>query len=152
MNLDRRLLVLGALGVLGLTQPLAAQTSPDSVVVLPDSSAAPKEPVALFTSAQARRGQSLYQRNCIECHNAEAYTGAVFRRVWVGKSPYELWELIRTTMPEDGPGQLKLEEYSDIVAYMLRMNGYPAGDTELPAEAEKLQQLRIDPLPRPGAP
>jgi hypothetical protein len=33
---------------------------------------------------------------------------------------------------------------------LLRLNGYPAGDTELPAEAEKLQQLRIAPTPGPG--
>lgn len=149
MSVNRPLILLG---VLGLASPLAAQGRPDSVVVAPDSAAAPTAPVALFTAAQARRGQSIYQKNCIECHDAGAYTGAVFRRVWVGKSPYDLWELIRTTMPEDGPGQLKIEEYTDIVAYMLRMNGYPAGDAELPAEAEKLQQLRIDPLPRPGAP
>jgi len=149
MSIDRRLLLLG---LLGLAPPLAAQVPPDSVVAAPDSTAAPATPVALFTAAQARRGQSIYQKNCIECHDAGSYTGAVFRRVWVGKSPYDLWELIRTTMPEDFPGQLKVEEYADIVAYMLRMNGYPSGDTELPAEAEKLQQLRIDPLPRPGAP
>jgi mono/diheme cytochrome c family protein len=121
-----------------------AQGGPDS------ASIQEARPVAIYSEAQARRGQSTYQRHCVSCHTAAAYSGAAFRRVWGGKSPYDLWEQIRTTMPQDNPGQLKATEYADIVAYLLRLNGYPSGPDELPAEAEKLQQLRIVPRPVAG--
>jgi mono/diheme cytochrome c family protein len=132
-------------GLLVLAPAVAlAQGGPDS------ASIQEARPVAIYSEAQARRGQSTYQRHCVTCHTAAAYSGAAFRRVWGGKSPYDLWEQIRTTMPQDNPGQLKAAEYADIVAYLLRLNGYPAGPDELPAEAEKLQQLRIVPRPVAG--
>jgi mono/diheme cytochrome c family protein len=123
--------------------PARAQSTPDSTTAAA---------VATYTTSQARRGQGTYQRNCIECHTAAAYTGIAFRRAWAGRSPYAIWELIRTTMPQDNPGRLKPSEYADIVAYMLRLNGYPAGDEELPAEAEKLQSLIIPRTPPAGSP
>lgn len=122
--------------------PLSAQAGPDSMPAT--------APAALYSSDQARRGQTTYQRNCLNCHTTAAYTGVAFRRAWVGKSPFDLWELIRTTMPQDNPGRLKPGEYADIVAYLLRLNGYPAGEAELPAEAAGLQALRIPPTPTPG--
>jgi mono/diheme cytochrome c family protein len=131
--------MLASVFLLGASS-LSAQAAPDSAGAT----------VAIYTASQARRGQSIYQRNCITCHTASAYSGAAFRRVWAGKSPFDLWEQIRTSMPQDNPGRLKPGEYADIVAYLLRLNGYPAGETELPADAEKLQQLRIAPTPGPG--
>lgn len=131
---------------------LASATAP-AMAQAQDSTAASEAPVAAgYTERQARRGQQVYQRNCLECHTAAAYTGVAFRRAWAGRSPFELWDLIRTTMPQDSPGRLKPEEYADIVAYMLRLNGYQAGEVELPADAERLRQMRIAPTPTSGAP
>lgn len=123
--------------------PARAQSAPDSTVAAP---------AATYTANQARRGQATYQRNCLACHTAAAYTGVAFRRAWAGRSPFEIWELIRTTMPQDNPGRLKPTEYADIVAYMLRLNGYPAGDEELPADAGQLQSLIIPATPPAGSP
>ena len=53
-------------------------------------------------------------------------------------------------MPQDSPGRLKPGEYADIVAYLLKLNGYPAGEAELPPDAAKLQALRIPPTPGSG--
>jgi hypothetical protein len=53
-------------------------------------------------------------------------------------------------MPNDSPGRLKSEEYADIVAYLLKLNGIPPGPDELPADAEVLRGLRIIPPSRPG--
>jgi hypothetical protein len=36
---------------------------------------------------------------------------------------------------------------AELVAFVLRWNGYPAGKVELPAAAESLSKIRI--LPRP---
>ena len=54
-----------------------------------------------------------------------------------------LFERVRMTMPEDGPGRLSDREYSDVVAYMLDRNDYPAGETELPADKAALDRIMI---------
>jgi S-disulfanyl-L-cysteine oxidoreductase SoxD len=45
-------------------------------------------------------------------------------------------------MPQDRPGSLSAEEYADVVAYILRLNGRPAGERELPADAALLARMR----------
>ncbi|MEZ4457203.1 MAG: cytochrome c [Gemmatimonadales bacterium] len=106
--------------------------------------------VGVYSDEQASRGQSLYRKNCVECHSASAYTGASFRRVWGSRSVYELWEQIRTTMPDDNPGKLSHQEYADVVAYLLKLNKLPAGPADLPGEAEKLKGLMIR-VAKPGS-
>jgi alcohol dehydrogenase (cytochrome c) len=49
-----------------------------------------------------------------------------------------------TLMPEDDPGGLSPEEYADIVSYILRENGYPAGDEDLATELSELETVRIE--------
>lgn len=109
----------------------------------PPDSAAAADSVGVYSEDQARRGQSIYSKNCVECHSASAYTGSAFRRVWGSRSAFELWEQIRTTMPEDNPGKLSHQEYADIVAYLLKLNKLPAGPADLPGEPDKLQQIMI---------
>jgi hypothetical protein len=48
-----------------------------------------------------------------------------------------------TTMPEDNPGSLKPQQYADVVAYFLKLNGYPAGKTELTGP-EALKTIKLD--------
>ena len=109
----------------------------------------PPDTTPLYSAAQARRGQSLYDKHCVTCHSASTHTGAAFRMAWDKQSVYELWEQIRTTMPLDGPGKLSPREYADIVAYILKLNRLPAGPTDLPAEPDALRPLVIR-VPRPG--
>lgn len=129
----RSLLVLAGL-ILG-APPLRGQDS--------TAGAAPADTTPLYSSAQARRGQAVYGRHCVSCHSSEAYTGVAFRRAWGNRPAYELWEQIRTTMPQNAPGTLSAREYADIVAYLLRLNGLPAGPRELPADADALMALVI---------
>ena len=46
-------------------------------------------------------------------------------------------------MPDDNPGGLPEQTYADIVAYMLQMNDFPAGDSELPTSLDMLMQLKM---------
>ena len=48
-------------------------------------------------------------------------------------------------MPEDAPGSLPDQEYVDVVAYILELNGHDAGEGELSATEESLGQLPVDP-------
>jgi hypothetical protein len=52
-----------------------------------------------------------------------------------------------TTMPEDDPGSLSLEDYANLLAYFLQLNGYPTGEEPLPGDVSALQNLRIEEPP-----
>ncbi len=105
----------------------------------------------VFTSAQARRGRRVYSENCASCHGAElkggemapSIAGSDFIVFWTELPVGAMFERIKVSMPEDGPGRLTDEEYTDVLAYMLDANSYPAGETELPADKAELDKIMI---------
>lgn len=88
----------------------------------------------VFTTAQADRGQRTAQANCFGCHSQNEWNNPMFLSVRSGRPIGDFVENIRMTMPYDSPGRLTRQEYTDIVAYMLRLNRVPAGETELPSD------------------
>jgi hypothetical protein len=50
-------------------------------------------------------------------------------------------------MPQSSPGSLTPAQTADLLAYMLSVSKYPAGDTELPADRDKLKTIQI---PKPA--
>jgi len=104
----------------------------------------------VFTSAQATRGADVYNMLCQSCHSAESHTGTPFRNNWVGKPLAELFGYISSEMPKTEPGSLSPEEYTLVLAYILKMNGMPAGRRALTADAAQLDSIRID-LPKRAA-
>jgi mono/diheme cytochrome c family protein len=108
------------------------------------STPAPPSARGVYTEAQAARGEATYRANCTSCHATSAYAGDAFVRAWEGRTAFDLFELIRTTMPNDNPGRLSREQYADIVAYMFKLNRLPPGDTPLPSDDEGLKQVRIE--------
>jgi quinoprotein glucose dehydrogenase len=100
-----------------------------------------------YTEAQAARGETTYRANCTSCHATSAHTGDAFMRAWDSRTAFDLFELIRTTMPVDNPGRLSREQYADIVAYLFKLNRLPAGERPLPADEEALKQIRIEAKP-----
>jgi cytochrome c5 len=103
-----------------------------------------------YTEAQAARGETTYRANCTSCHATSAHTGDAFMRAWDSRTAFDLFELIRTTMPVDNPGRLSREQYADIVAYLFKLNRLPPGDRPLPADDEGLKQIRIEAKPTPA--
>lgn len=97
----------------------------------------------VYTSAQADRGEETAETTCFACHSEGEWTNPMFLRVWSGRPIHQWWEQIRATMPYDSPGRLSAQEYADVVAYMLELNEVPAGDTELPSDAEGLQSITV---------
>ena len=51
--------------------------------------------------------------------------------------------MIQTQMPETAPGSLTDEEAVDLVAYILRMNGFEPGVSELAADPEALDGISL---------
>ena len=98
-----------------------------------------------YTAAQAVRGETVYRARCSSCHAATAYTGETFTQQWIGRSAYDMVNLLRRTMPNDDPGGLPKQQYVEVVAYLFRLNGYPAGSVALPADDAALRRVRIEP-------
>jgi mono/diheme cytochrome c family protein len=101
----------------------------------------------VFNTEQVSRGRAGHRAQCASCHGSEAYTGADFESAWKGQTVFDLFELIRTTMPNDNPGTIPQNELVDIVAYILNLNGYPPGEAELPQDVEALKLIKIDTIP-----
>jgi mono/diheme cytochrome c family protein len=104
----------------------------------------------VYTDAQAKRGAEVFLVNCVSCHSTKDYTGETFKVAWVSRSAFDIFDQIRKLMPEDNPGILTAQQYADVVAYMFSLNGYPAGQAELPAQDEPLKRMKIDAPPRPS--
>jgi hypothetical protein len=87
---------------------------------------------------------------CVSCHPASTHTGATFATSWVGKPLWELFGYVSERMPKNDPASLSWEEYADVVAYLLRLNGMPPGRVELPSDSTLLKDIRIQSLPASG--
>lgn len=98
----------------------------------------------VYSESQASKGQETYRKYCTECHTPRTVSGTAFKKVWAGRTIYDYYALLRSTMPEDEPGKLSPGQYAEIIAYLLRLSGYPAGERELPGEEEALIRIRID--------
>lgn len=109
-------------------------------------SSAPTRPASsgVYTAAQAKVGEEAYAGMCTGCHNTASHTGDVFTNAWGGRPVSELYGFIRAAMPKNEPGSLTPEEYAAIVAYILKLNGMPAGKQPLPADSAALDRIRID--------
>ena len=105
----------------------------------------------IYSEAQAKRGETLYATRCASCHSpdlagidsAPSLTGSEFNGGWNDLSLNDLLERISTTMPADKPGTLSRQEAADIIAFILGKDHFPPGDTELPAQAELLKQIKF---------
>jgi quinoprotein glucose dehydrogenase len=103
----------------------------------------------VYSAAQADRGRRLYVRDCAQCHGAtlmgaeggSALMGDPFLAHWAKKSLGELFDLMRTTMPDAAPGSLSDRQYADVLAYLLKENAFPAGSDDLPATLEALNAI-----------
>lgn len=109
----------------------------------------------LYTEAQAKRGEGVSNKACVSCHGAElmggeagpTLVGLEFLGNWNSLSLGDLFDRIHATMPADAPGSLSLQDTSDIIAYVLKLNKYPAGQKDLPTDMSALGQVKIEGQP-----
>jgi mono/diheme cytochrome c family protein len=105
---------------------------------------------AVYTAAQAKKGEALAIAQCVSCHgdrltggeSAPPLTGDQFNSTWEGVLLSDLADRIRTTMPLDKAGTLSRQQTTDVLAYMLSLSKIPAGTTPLPADALALGQIK----------
>jgi len=90
----------------------------------------------VYTETQAARGQMAFGPNCSGCHVLAAegkapLAGDSFWKSFSQKTVGDLLDYVSTNMPNGTPGSLNGSTYADIVALILKSNGFPAGMTEL---------------------
>ena len=121
MKISARLISIKlAAGLLILMSATLAQTGLAEDLTVKDG---------VFTAEQVASGQQVYDSQCKTCHNMRFYRDTL--RSWNNQPLLYLWENIMGTMPADNPGSLMFEEYTDVIAYILSENGFPAGDLKL---------------------
>ncbi|MEI6861953.1 MAG: cytochrome c [Verrucomicrobiota bacterium] len=148
------------LAPLGAQTPAPTTPAPTPPPVAPAS--APTPPAAkaaaprsvwdgAFSKDQAGRGLKAYNSLCTRCHgdnllgndDASALVGKEFLDNWRGKSVGSLIEETRKKMPSDGPGKLSRQQCTDVTAYLLSANGFPAGSGDLATDLEITNQILI---------
>ncbi|MCF8484990.1 MAG: cytochrome c [Rhodobacteraceae bacterium] len=156
-----------AVGIVATTWPIPSASSPAherlmsqnpaSVPQAPDrlhlaqATTAAERP-ASFTSEQADRGKKKYDSECADCHGKDLKGGmnggASLRSVTFtqnfgeGAPASALYLYLSTLMPPNSPGRYSPETYADVMAYILKRNGYKEG-AALPSDVEALQNLVI---------
>jgi mono/diheme cytochrome c family protein len=134
----RRTILVAAWGLIWLPLAIRAQKTGRTVAD------------GVYTETQANRGAAAYESACSGCHRADlgGATGPAlkqerFAKVYAGKDLRALFTKIATTMPRNMPASLADDVYLDIVAHVLRENGFRSSDEELTADA--LDDIQIVP-------
>ena len=105
----------------------------------------------VYTASQAIRGELEYAAACTLCHLedltgdgvAPTLVGTTFLERWDDQSVNDLYATIRSTMPQATPFGLSAQAYIDMVAFLLRYNGYPYGGEELEPDGPTLEEITI---------
>jgi cytochrome c len=116
----------------------------------------------VYSPDQSKRGEALYKRDCAPCHGESLegngqtergqrlermlppLAGDVFKGNWNGRPLSDLFDKIRKTMPRDEQGKLTAKDTAELLAYVLKFNGFPEGKAELPADASALAEIDFD--------
>ena len=112
----------------------------------------------IYSAEQAARGEAQYTQRCAACHGATlggtgeapGLTGGEFVSHYDQLTVADLFDRVRTTMPQNDPGTLTRDQYADVVAFLLKSNGFPAGSAALDKRSEVLATIGIQ-AQKPGA-
>jgi mono/diheme cytochrome c family protein len=103
----------------------------------------------VYTADQASKGEDLYTDKCTKCHGPEGtggdapdLVGGGFASDWDGTPLTDVFDKTRIYMPQDNPESLSREQVASITAFLLRLNGFPAGTSELPTTAQDLASIK----------
>lgn len=126
-----------------------------SVLVAAQTAHAPGRTVwdGVYTDAQAARATPIFSQSCSNCHTltSEGNSPLAGDKFWEGYTQRTVGDLltyVRTSMPNGNGGSLPTSSYNDLVALILKSNGFPAGMTELAPET--VANVQIVPKDGPG--
>jgi mono/diheme cytochrome c family protein len=106
-----------------------------------------------YTSEQAKRGKKHYEKYCAECHGKEfkggvnggpVLRGVQFLETYANGAPASwLFEFMYYMMPPDQAGRFSIKKYTDMMAYILKKNGFKSGEP-LPSDIDALENLIME--------
>src|SRR2546421_11767741 len=107
----------------------------------------------VYTDAQAARGTLAFGQSCSNCHTLAPQgkgplTGEKFWEGFAQRTVGDLLTFVRTNMPNGNGGSLPASTYNDLVALILKSNGFPGGMVELAPET--IASVQIIPKDGPG--
>jgi S-disulfanyl-L-cysteine oxidoreductase SoxD len=144
--------------VIGSSSAFIALLTAVQVAAIPSLSSARRHPLgpgtvwdSIYTMEQAARGEATYRASCASCHgdslaginDAPPLAGPAFLKTWNGNTLAFMFNKISNDMPSDNPGTLTKPQVADILAFVLKSGGYPAGKAELPPAPDTLAQIRF---------
>jgi mono/diheme cytochrome c family protein len=105
----------------------------------------------VFTEAQAARGKEAFLMSCSNCHGLDAIgtvrapslKGEKFMLDWQNGSVNNLFTKIRDSMPATYPETVADNVKLDIITYLLQVNSFPAGASELRLNKAELESIQI---------
>jgi hypothetical protein len=144
--------------IAGLAQATTAQTPTKDATQPAAASKGVSTWSGVYTDEQAKNGTQGYTKACAECHLedmagdgfAPPLKGPEFMNNWNSLTVGDLFERIRISMPPSDPNSVTAKEKADIVAYILKAAGFPAGTTELASQTEPLKAIKFE-ATKPGA-
>jgi mono/diheme cytochrome c family protein len=103
----------------------------------------------VYSARQATRGQTIFETQCSSCHGANLngglgppLAGVAFLVQWGTSSVADLIDKIHHTMPANRPGTLSREQAADLVAHVLKSNGFRAGTGDLQTD-DSVREIRF---------
>ncbi len=133
--------VIVAAMVTACSTSLEAPPPPPPPAPVPEASSA----AGFYSVEQAARGREAFQRVCGECHFTREFRGRDFEYQWRRRTVWDFYRNVSRTMPDDMPGILPNETYADVIAYILQLNEYSAGDSELIVSEEVMDTIPLGP-------
>lgn len=130
-------------GVLNSMDPAGGGSLPE-----PTRSAAE----GVYTQNQADQGRTVYQARCAQCHGnnhegapgSPPVAGGTFQANWHDETLGIFYAYLKDTMPTGDAGSLSDDDYLALIAYLLQVNGYPAGESALTGREDILNDIAID--------
>lgn len=130
---------------------IVAAGSKPILVAQADATPAPK-PVS-YSREQADSGEKTYVKECLDCHGEDLkgglnggapLRGLSFEEVFANGAPASgLFLFMSSQMPPNAPGRYSAETYADLMAYILKRNGFQPG-APLPSDVDALDNLIIE--------
>lgn len=106
----------------------------------------------VYTDEQAKRGEAVSNKLCTSCHGPDLtggeagppLVGLEFTANWNNLTVADFYDRTHATMPADSPGTMTPQQTSDVIAYVFKLNKYPAGKTELSTDLAALKAVKIE--------
>lgn len=132
---------------------IAPPVEVDRRILLAQGDVQPSSMPVGYTREQADRGKERYERACLECHGDDLrgglnggapLRGVNFEMKYANGAPASaLYLFTSTMMPPNSPGRYSANTYADLVAYILKRNGFRAG-APLPSDVDALDYLIVE--------